>query len=292
LARGEGENPTKGLRNNLTDIAEQAVLIAGGKQTTTAVGATLANTLGEKDRIGDRQRYMPNKAAQAHLAQFGNQGHAFITEKLHAAFKAFGTWGRPGDANFVSTVGAADKLVNAAKSPSGKGIATLEDKLGIQPYGLWMRDCPSKSMWRYVVKDAKKFNLRVPTGRESGAFQDAWRAGGKTDGKAPSSDSPETGLANTAFGAEEAVIDSIPYKDLKQAESDGAVEMTKWSFPLTPDLTQEQKETEWALNPQVAELAGRHTEAKAAREAEKKKKANPEGKTDSPLDEEKKKRNP
>lgn len=188
------------------------------KLTTTAGGAWLASQVNSKEKIGSVDDYMgsrddPGSLQSEHLAAFKSGAHAFITPAIHrnihnlpGAWADFKGWGT--DANFVAPLDRADELVAAASAKDGKGIWELEEKLGI-PKGSWVKSCaPDYNIFRYIIHDTARFNLRVPSGNERGAYASEW-----WDGKYQRGQWQPKG--KTEGGAAEAVIDKISIDDLK-----------------------------------------------------------------------------
>lgn len=188
------------------------------KKTTSAGGAWLASQVNSKEKIGSVDDYMGSRddagsAHSEHLKQFASGAHAFITPAIHrnihnlpGAWANFGGWGS--DANFVAPLNKADDLIAAAAGEDGHGIWDLEEKLGI-PKGSWVKACaPDYNVYRYIIHDTQRFNLRIPSGNERGAYasewwndkyqRGQWQPKGKTEG-----------------GAAEAVIDKIAIDDMK-----------------------------------------------------------------------------
>jgi hypothetical protein len=188
------------------------------KKTTSAGGAWLASQVNSKEKIGSVDEYMgsredPASAQSEHLKQFAAGAHAFITPAIHrnihnlpGAWANFGGWGS--DANFVAPLDRADELVAQAAGENGHGIWDLEEKLGI-PRGSWVKACaPDYNVYRYVIHDTKRFNLRVPSGSERGAYASEWWNGKYQKGQWE----PK---GKTEGGAAEAVIDKIAIDDMK-----------------------------------------------------------------------------
>ena len=193
------------------------------QKTTTAGGAWLASQVGSKEKIGSADAYMGSRddassAHSKHLEQFASGAHAFITPAIHrnihnlpGAWANFGGWGS--DANFVAPLTSADALVKEAAGEKGKGIWELEEKLGI-PKGQWVKACaPDYNIFRYIIHDTKKFNLRIPNGNERGAYASEW-----WNGKYQRGQWQPKGY--TEGGAVEAVIDKISIDDMKLLEKE------------------------------------------------------------------------
>ncbi len=186
--------------------------------TTTAGGAWLASQVNSKEKIGSVDDYMGSRddagsAQSEHLKQFASGAHAFITPAIHrnihnlpGAWANFGGWGS--DANFVAPLDRADELVAEAAGEHGHGIWDLEEKLGI-PRGSWVKACaPDYNVFRYIIHDTKRFNLRIPSGNERGAYASEWWNGKYQRGQWQ----PK---GKTEGGAAEAVIDKIAIDDMK-----------------------------------------------------------------------------
>jgi hypothetical protein len=224
---GAGSGGSDSLSDPLTDPTEKSRWddirtdvgnLAGGGETETALGTTLARRMDKVDQIGDPKTYMSTPEIDAHLSKFKTGGHAFISEWVHGQImkaKDAGGWGGWGkDANFVAPLSEANALVDEAKASNG--IATIEERLGI-PEGNWRS--PKKVLYRYILKNPSKFGLRMASGKESGAYKDEWVAGG-----------------NTLGGASEAVVNSLGLVDLQTAVADGSMEVKEEAFPTTPDV--------------------------------------------------------
>jgi hypothetical protein len=188
------------------------------KQTTTAGGAWLASQVNSREKIGSVDDYMGSRddagsAHSEHLKQFASGAHAFITPAIHrnihnlpGAWANFGGWGS--DANFVAPLNRADELISQAAGEDGHGIWDLEEKLGI-PKGSWVKACaPDYNVYRYIIHDTARFNLRIPSGNERGAYASEWW-----------NDKYQRGQwepkGTTEGGAAEAVIDKIAIDDMK-----------------------------------------------------------------------------
>lgn len=188
------------------------------KKTTSAGGAWLASQVNSKEKIGSVDDYMGSKddagsAHSEHLKQFASGAHAFITPAIHrnihnlpGAWANFGGWGA--DANFVAPLARADDLVAEAAGEDGHGIWDLEDRLGI-PKGSWVKACaPDYNIYRYIIHDTQRFNLRIPSGNERNAYASEWW-----------NDKYQRGQwqpkGTTEGGAAEAVVDKIAIDDMK-----------------------------------------------------------------------------
>ena len=188
------------------------------KQTTSAGGAWLASQVNSKEKIGSVDDYMGSRddagsAQSEHLKKFASGAHAFITPAIHrnihnlpGAWANFGGWGS--DANFVAPLDRANDLVAEAAGEKGRGIWDLEEKLGI-PKGSWVKACgPDYNVFRYIIHDTKRFNLRIPSGNERGAYASEWWNDKYQRGQWEPKGSTEGGAA-------EAVIDKIAIDDMK-----------------------------------------------------------------------------
>ena len=215
-------------------------------KTETAGGAWLANQMGRKDIIGPASDYMgsskePDSKQSRHLELFQKGAHAFITGVIHRKItgetpdERFKGWGA--DANFVAPLETADDLIRDASAPEGEGLWTLEKELGVPP-GDWVRGCEvdKYAIWRYTLKNPKKFNLRVPSGAEGQAYGPWWKKGQGQEEEQYIKGQWEPG-GRTEGGKSEAVIDAIPReefmaakledKDIKVRLEDRVVENTR-----------------------------------------------------------------
>lgn len=146
--------------------------------------------------------------ARKHLKKF-EKSHAFISEWAFGnILNVWKAWGA--DANFVSPLAEADAFFKQAVD--GEGIATLERVLGIGS-GAWSNKGQTSTIYRFIVNDPEKFNLRLPSGAENQAYQEEWLSGGKTLG-----------------GGSEAVIKNMTLEDLRESVSSGAIEIQKVTF--------------------------------------------------------------
>jgi hypothetical protein len=144
--------------------------------------------------------------ARAHLLQF-DQTHTFIPEwAFGQIINVWKNWGR--GTNFVAPLKNADILLD--KAIAEDGITTLEIGLGIQE-GAWAS--ANNSIYRFIVKEPAKFDLRLPKGMEGGAYQNEWVHGGKTLG-----------------GEAEAVINAMSLEDLQKNVANGAIEIKRVTF--------------------------------------------------------------
>ncbi len=148
------------------------------------------------------------KMAQQHLQKF-SKSHAFISEWAYG--NILGSWKKWGaDANFVSPLTEADAFFK--KAVDGDGIATLEKALGINPGG-WSNKGQTSTIYRFIVNDPAKFEIRLPSGAEGQAYQKEWLSGGKTLG-----------------GGSEAVIKNMTLEELKASVENGGIEIRKVTF--------------------------------------------------------------
>lgn len=146
--------------------------------------------------------------AKKHLQKF-EKSHAFISEWAYGnILNVWKNWGA--DANFVSPLTEADSIFRQAVD--GEGIATLEKVLGIGA-GAWSNKGATSTIYRFIVNDPNKFNLRLPSGAENQAYQEEWLSGGKTLG-----------------GGSEAVIKNMSLADLRDSVASGAIEIRKITF--------------------------------------------------------------
>ena len=92
------------------------------------------------------------------------------------------------------------------------GISSLETALGIKP-GNWSDKGKTNEIYRFIVRDPKKFQIRLPTGVEGQAYQNEWLFGGRTLGGAP-----------------EAIINAMSLEELKTNVSSGVIEIELVNF--------------------------------------------------------------
>jgi hypothetical protein len=153
-----------------------------------------------------------------HLSMF-DHAHAFISNW------AFGNilheWKKWGDGtNFVSSLADGERLLkNAVRSD---GISSLETALGVTP-GKWSDNGKTNEIYRFIVKDPKKFEIRLPTGIEGQAYQNEWLFGGRTLGGTP-----------------EAIINAMSLEELKNNVSNGVIEIELVNF-IGPGQAEKQK---------------------------------------------------
>jgi len=179
------------------------------KKTTTAGGAFIASQVNSKEKIGSAAAYTTPEERDGHLGEFFRGAHAFVSNDAYLKIRGehltepnFNAWGA--GSNFVAPLTDADKLVEEASAPGGRGLFHLEDKLGI-PKMSWVNQCKSADygIWRFKILKPEALNMRIPSGGEYGAYgswvdkggvahRGEWRPSGKTLG-----------------GAKEAVIDQI-----------------------------------------------------------------------------------
>lgn len=178
------------------------------KLTTTAGGAYIASQMNQKAKIGSAAAYTTPEQSAAHLSDFADGAHAFVTNDAylrirgeHGSLLNFNAWGA--GSNFVAPLADADQLVARAAAEGGEGLFALEQALGI-PSGSWVAQSEKAgyAIWRFKVLKPQALHLRLPSGNESGAYatwtdqagahRGEWRPGGQTVG-----------------GAKEAVIDQV-----------------------------------------------------------------------------------
>lgn len=168
----------------------------------------------EEKAYGSKYKHETAEAAfgsevvQHHLDQFP-EAHAFISEwaynNITGAWKA---WGQ--GSNFVSPLGAAESFLQ--KAIAGDGISTLEKALGI-PAGDWSDKGKTNLIYRFIIKNPKKLDIRMPMGSEGGAYRKEWVFGGWTLGKAP-----------------EAVVNAMKLDELKELVKQGVIEIKRVNF--------------------------------------------------------------
>lgn len=159
-----------------------------------------------KEGMGSNFEEIYQDYARKQLEKF-EKSHAYISEwSFGQILNVWKNWGM--GTNFVSPLSDAENLLKKAKDKDG--IATLEKELGI-PEGKWASS--TNSIYRFIVHDPNKFNLRLPKGMEGGAYQNEWVLGGKTLG-----------------GAAEAVINAMNLEDLKTNVANGAIEIKRVTF--------------------------------------------------------------
>ena len=179
------------------------------KKTTTAGGAFIASQVNSKEKIGSAAAYTTPEEREGHLGEFLRGAHAFVSNDAYLKIRGehlteanFNSWGS--GSNFVAPLSDADKLVDVASGPGGRGLFELEERLGI-PRLSWVNQCKSADygIWRFKILKPEALNLRIPSGGEYGAYgswvdkggaahRGEWRPGGQTLG-----------------GAKEAVIDQV-----------------------------------------------------------------------------------
>ncbi|MES3016908.1 MAG: hypothetical protein V4721_03970 [Bacteroidota bacterium] len=148
------------------------------------------------------------KMAKEQLKKF-SKSHAFISEWAFGnILNVWKNWGS--DANFVSPLSEAEVFFQQAVD--GDGIATLEKALGIGPGG-WSNKGQTSTIYRFIVNDPDKFQIRLPSGAEGQAYQKEWLSGGKTLG-----------------GGSEAVIKNMTLAQLRESVSSGGIEIHKITF--------------------------------------------------------------
>lgn len=162
-------------------IAHDPIGLAGGIRQRSYP----SDPLRRADRLG-LAAPLTGPAAAAHLQQFDNGSAVFVPQSvLNSTVPRYGQLGRP-DGLFVTTPEFADQAQRAA----GGDRAKLKELLGIEPQQ-W-----NEPIKRIDIDPAMQHNLRIATGKESGA-NPLWAPGGYTSGGMP-----------------EAVIDPIPEAEL------------------------------------------------------------------------------
>ena len=167
----------------------------------TKAGVTLQRRLDPK-----RERtyinpdvYMTPKERAEWKAAFRESGaNAFIEPLAHASInrtlgdtkngRAFQAWGY--DRNFVGTQKQANRAIEKAKNrahaarDSSKAIESFDEDYATK----WAETDSDQTLYQYRLRGKKilerDYDLKVPTGSESGAYQKLWIAGGKTKGGA------------------------------------------------------------------------------------------------------------
>ncbi len=119
------------------------------KKTTTAGGAFIASQVNSKEKIGSAAAYTTPEEREGHLGEFLRGAHAFVSNDAYLKIRGehlseanFNAWGA--GSNFVAPLSDADKLVEVASRPGGRGLFELEQRLGI-PKLSWVNQC--KSAW-------------------------------------------------------------------------------------------------------------------------------------------------
>jgi hypothetical protein len=153
-----------------------------------------------------------------HLSMF-DHAHAFISN--WAFGNILNSWKKWGDGtNFVSSLADGERLLkNAIRSD---GISSLEGALGVTP-GKWSDNGKTNEIYRFIVKDPGKFQIRLPTGVEGQAYQNEWLFGGRTLGGTP-----------------EAIINAMSLEELKNNVSSGVIEIERVNF-IGPGQAEKQK---------------------------------------------------
>jgi hypothetical protein len=207
------ESPKSG---KFKEVAGTALDVIKGNKVATPLGATLARRMDRKDQIASPEELFTEDQIKAHLGNFANGAHAWISPEKNKNIK--GDWGWGLDQNFVGTISEADALVSKAQSE--KGIFTLEEAYGIDHMESWSwankENNPDNTMWRYIIPKPQNYNLKMASGKESGAYKDMWAAGGKALG-----------------GANEAVIDRVPKIKLLLDIAKGNIITEEVKFPTT-----------------------------------------------------------
>ena len=159
-----------------------------------------------KEGMGSDFEEIYQDYARRQLEKF-DKTHAFISEwAFGQILNVWKNWGM--GSNFVAPLSDAESLLKKAKNENG--IATLEEELGI-PEGRWAS--ATNSIYRFIVHDPTRFDLRLPEGMEGGAYQNEWVLGGQTLG-----------------GAAEAVINAMSLEDLKKNVANGVIEIKRITF--------------------------------------------------------------
>ena len=153
-----------------------------------------------------------------HLSMF-NQAHAFISNKnFGKILHEWKNWGS--GSNFVSSLADGERLLkNAIRS---NGISSLEGALGVTP-GYWSDNGQTNEIYRFIVKDPGKFQIRLPTGVEGQAYTNEWLFGGRTLGGTP-----------------EAIINAMSLEEFKNNVSSGVIEIELVNF-IGPGQAEKQK---------------------------------------------------
>lgn len=153
-----------------------------------------------------------------HLSMF-KQAHAFISN--YSFGKILHEWKNWGSGtNFVSSLADGERLLkNAIRSD---GISSLESALGVKP-GYWSDSGKTNEIYRFIVRDPGKFQIRLPTGVEGQAYQNEWLFGGRTLGGTP-----------------EAIINAMSLEELKNNVSSGVIEIERVNF-IGPGQAEKQK---------------------------------------------------
>ena len=183
--------------------------VAGEKESKHKLSDQEKEGLGNKYAHESAEAAFGEETVKNHLGQFP-QAHAWISEWAftNIVSRAWKGWGA--GSNFVTPLGVGDALFNAAKI--GDGIATLEKKLGVPP-GNWSNKGATNTIYRFIVKNPKALNIRMPMGKEGGAYQNEWVFGGKT-----------------LDGTMEAIVDSLTYEELASSVGTGALQILKVTF--------------------------------------------------------------
>lgn len=160
---------------------------ANSKEASQAYQKLKAVDAMDQDIRPNPSSYLPQSYIDAHLAKF-DSGASYFAPKW--ALDRFGRdpVGRA-DGQFVMTT----QQVNEVLLRTGGDMALIEKELGI-PEGDWQ----GQEMVVIEIDTPKNVNLRMPTGRESGA-NELWLAGGKLP-----------------TGHDEAVTDAIPQSAYKE----------------------------------------------------------------------------
>lgn len=213
----EAEKQTRIKRLVGGDWQQEKEWVIGPDGKRVAGEKASKHTLSDEEKDGLEKKYTHESAVAAfgedkvknHLDQFP-QAHAWISEWAftNIVSRAWKGWGA--GSNFVTPLGVGDALFSAAKI--GEGIATLEKKLGV-PEGNWSNKGATNTIYRFIVKNPKALKIRMPMGKEGGAYQNEWVFGGKT-----------------LDGTMEAIVDSLTYEELVGSVGTGALIILKVSF--------------------------------------------------------------
>jgi len=143
--------------------------------------------------------YMTPKERTDWKAAFRESGaNAFIEPLAHASINrtlgdtknglAYQAWGR--DRSFVGTQKQANRAIEKAKNrahaarDSSKAIESFDEDYATK----WAKTDRDQTLYQYRLRGEKilerDYDLKPPTGSESGAYQALWIAGGKTKGGA------------------------------------------------------------------------------------------------------------
>jgi hypothetical protein len=217
------------------EVAGTALEVLKGNKVDTPLGATLAKRLNRENQIASPEELFSEDQIKAHLGNFADGAHAWISPEMNKNIKGEWGWGRKDDKNFVGTLAEADAILSKAQSE--KGIFTLEESYGINHMKPWSwankEKNPDNVMWRYIIPKPKDYNITMPTGKESQAYKDMWIAGGKALG-----------------GADEAVIERVPKIQLLLDIAKGKIITEEVRFPNTKFYFDEYSKNELSNNPE------------------------------------------